>query len=136
MVEQTLVTGEVRLCRVCEKPLPPDAHGNQIYCSNGCMRANKNRLLRLRRAEQRKQQRLRCIVCGKEFSACTPGAHFYCSKCKTKLYKEYQHKYYIAKLKRAGTWKEPRYCPNCGARVMRENEAYCSRCRRKYKILR
>lgn len=137
MVEQILLGKRERRCLICKKPLPDGAHGNLLYCSDACRVKGSNIRRRLRRKEEYKRRpKLICLRCGKPFATYTQGAQFYCPPCRKEREKERMHRLYMARRERAGLCKPKRKCLNCGAHIIAESEAYCWRCRRRYKILR
>lgn len=127
----------MRECLVCHNPLPETVHPLTKYCSDKCRKKNKNKLRKKRRkAEYKQRPKQKCIRCGTMFRIIKRGSRFYCPACSAAVRQEREKKYYKARMERNPDYLVKHYCPNCGVEVRKKGETFCSRCRRKYKILR
>lgn len=124
---------EMRECVVCGGFIPLYSHGHTKYCSEKCKAEARNaRRRKQRRDNYRHEPKFLCIRCGKPFRRFGNGPKFYCKACSKVAESERHKRNYRQKV----GYVEKHYCPNCGVEVRVEGEAFCSRCRRKYKLLR
>lgn len=123
----------MKKCKYCNNPLPENAHPYQLYCSEKCRSEMKNIKRRERRKKEYKERPNQiCLRCGKEFKVIKPGPRFYCFECSILRKREREIEYYEKRIGHV----EKRYCPKCGTLIRKKTETFCSRCRKKYKILR
>lgn len=127
----------MKRCAVCGKKLPDNPHPRLKYCSDECRREGAERLRRAKRkAESLSKPKQICLRCGRKFRRFSQGTCFYCPKCRVLIQHEHCRNYYRKKKQESGQLVEKHYCPNCGVEIRIKGETFCSRCRRKYKILR